>query len=258
MTWVTTKPGGTIHKDWNEGSKLVSKVSYIKKKNCDGYYTFYAAIDLKPSTITSRDDDDNLLEGTLSFEDYDDVDIFLYVQYPLAEDDEFTEDLQIFDFEELGEDSSYVFTLPTGKARFTVNTTGQRDLLISMDMDFDSAVSNKYPDANLDFFHGNGASFNRTGTMELISSATAVMCMRSEAGSFTRSTPTVPAIRLPSKRGRSVTMSFPIPNWTRLLIRLRPHHNDHDHNHSHDDRQLGAERRHRNLRGADGHRPQLG
>jgi hypothetical protein len=38
-----------------------------------------------------------------------------------------------------------------------------------MDMAFDYAIANQYPDANLDFYRGNGASFNRTGTMEIVS-----------------------------------------------------------------------------------------
>ncbi|MBQ2752098.1 MAG: hypothetical protein IJF25_05925, partial [Oscillospiraceae bacterium] len=47
------------------------------------------------------------------------------------------------------------------------NTNGQGKILLSATSDFDSDVALIYPNANLDFFYGNGASFNRIGTLYL-------------------------------------------------------------------------------------------
>jgi hypothetical protein len=52
-----------------------------------------------------------------------------------------------------------------GDARFTVNSVGQGKLVLKADAKFNSAIGALYPEANLDFFNGNGASFNKTGEM---------------------------------------------------------------------------------------------
>ncbi|MEG2205003.1 MAG: hypothetical protein RRY21_07575, partial [Oscillospiraceae bacterium] len=46
-------------------------------------------------------------------------------------------------------------------------TEGQGKIVLENDTDFNADVAAKYPEANLDFVNGNGASFNKTGEMFL-------------------------------------------------------------------------------------------
>ncbi len=50
---------------------------------------------------------------------------------------------------------------------FTVDCSGQSKLLLYFDTDFNSKVAAKYPLAELNFWNGNGAKFNRVGEMFL-------------------------------------------------------------------------------------------
>ncbi|WMJ82508.1 hypothetical protein ACS3UN_03365 [Oscillospiraceae bacterium LTW-04] len=50
---------------------------------------------------------------------------------------------------------------------FTVDVSGQGKLLVYYDTDFKSKVASKYPLAELNFWNGNGAKFNRVGEMFL-------------------------------------------------------------------------------------------
>ena len=46
---------------------------------------------------------------------------------------------------------------------FTVDVSGQPKTLLYYDTDFNSKIAAKYPLAELNFWNGNGAKFNRTG-----------------------------------------------------------------------------------------------
>lgn len=50
---------------------------------------------------------------------------------------------------------------------FTVDVSGQSKLLVYYDTDYNSKVAAKYPLADLNFWNGNGAKFNRIGQMFL-------------------------------------------------------------------------------------------
>ena len=50
---------------------------------------------------------------------------------------------------------------------FTVDVSGQPKTLLYYDTDFNSKIAAKYPLAELNFWNGNGAKFNRTGEMFL-------------------------------------------------------------------------------------------
>ncbi|MDF3005141.1 MAG: hypothetical protein K0S22_1613 [Oscillospiraceae bacterium] len=54
-----------------------------------------------------------------------------------------------------------------GKSKFIVDTSGQGKIVLSFNRDYDSKIERKYPDAILEFFNGNYASFNRVGTLYL-------------------------------------------------------------------------------------------
>lgn len=67
------------------------------------------------------------------------------------------DDEETFDFEA----DSYSY--------FIVNTNNQKDIVLGMDTDYDDNIADKYPNANIDFFNGNGARFNKLGYLYLYS-----------------------------------------------------------------------------------------
>ena len=48
---------------------------------------------------------------------------------------------------------------------YTVDVSGQPKILLYYDLDFNSSIASKYPYAELNFWNGNGAKFNRTGEL---------------------------------------------------------------------------------------------
>ncbi len=69
---------------------------------------------------------------------------------------------------ETAEDSAWVFGFEVFKdATFTVDTEGQSDLTLGANCDYDDQVLDRYPDAKLLFFNGNGDYFHHYGTLFL-------------------------------------------------------------------------------------------
>lgn len=69
---------------------------------------------------------------------------------------------------ETAEDEDWEFEFEVFKdATFTVNTQGQDDLTLGANCDYDDAVLNRYPEATLLFFNGNGDYFHHYGTLFL-------------------------------------------------------------------------------------------
>ncbi|KAF5040669.1 hypothetical protein DSECCO2_531000 [anaerobic digester metagenome] len=69
---------------------------------------------------------------------------------------------------ETAEDSAWEFEFEVfDGATFTVDTEGQGDLTLGANCDYDDAVLDRYPDATLLFFNGNGDYFYHYGTLFL-------------------------------------------------------------------------------------------
>ena len=69
---------------------------------------------------------------------------------------------------ETAEDSAWEFEFEVFKdATFTVDTEGQTDLTLGANCDYDDVVLDRYPDAKLLFFNGNGDYFYHYGTLFL-------------------------------------------------------------------------------------------
>ncbi|MFV0497865.1 MAG: hypothetical protein ACK5L0_06855 [Candidatus Fimivivens sp.] len=179
--------GIKIRTDWDGGSSYIDKLSVVKKRfignpgdNIDlsaSKYCYFLAIRIKTrsSTTTAKND----VYGTVKLRksgdygfDYDDmqVDVDFEVGYTAPEDanvipitpalfipgEDFDEyDDETFDFEA----DSYSY--------FVLNTNNQRKIVLGMDTDYDDDIADKYPNANLDFFNGNGATFNKVGYLYL-------------------------------------------------------------------------------------------
>jgi len=174
-----------IKKDWDEGKSYVSTVEIAKKKyepcNYSGSqkYAYFVAITIKKSSTSSTSTKE--LSGTINLKksgdygfDYDDMELDVSLELGCEDtENELTipkipeifsegsgfdgDGLEQFDFE--ADDSSW----------FEVNTSGQKDITLGLDTDYDDDIAEQYPGADLEFWNGNGAKFNRTGTLHLYS-----------------------------------------------------------------------------------------
>ncbi len=171
----------TVRTKWNEGSSYVDKISVIKKRYTgtlsgvqfpDDRYCYFLAIKTKSrsSTTTAAHEVSGIV--TLRKSRYDDVelDVDFEVGYNAPEDANvipITPALFVpgVDFDEY-DDETFEFEADS-YSYLVVNTNSQRRLVLGMNTDYDDDIGNKYPDANLYFFNGNGGSFNRIGYLYL-------------------------------------------------------------------------------------------
>ena len=182
-----------IKTDWEEGSSYIDKLSVIKKRYInadklpgniefvDGRYCYFLAITVKTRSTTTTAMHD--VHGTVKLRktsgdsdyrfDYDDIDylnVDFEVGYSAPEDSNLipiTPALFVpgSDFDEYDEET-FEFEADS-HSYFVVNTNSQKKIVLGMDTDYDDDIGDKYPKANLDFFNGNGASFNRVGYLYL-------------------------------------------------------------------------------------------
>lgn len=173
-----------ITKKWEESGTYVSSVEVVKKRVRDDIsgassssmqYIYFLAIKIKSSTSTQ--DRDLLGTVTLKKSGSDgfevSTDISLEIGYSSASDtagegvipktpatfkkgDGFDEDSD-FEFEFEADGDSY----------FAVSTVGQGSIVLGFDTEYDDDIGDKYPNADLWFYNGNYASFNRVGTLYL-------------------------------------------------------------------------------------------
>lgn len=177
-----------ISKKWEEGSSYVKNVEIVKKKVMDptdaklysGSYVYFLAIEIKDSTSTA----DREVYGEITIKQsgkkdkYDDldslsVDIAFEVGYSSASsrdsDGEIPKTPATFKAGSGFEyDSEFEFSFAAASdCWFVVNTNGQGKIVLGFDVDYDDDIADDYPDADLYFFNGNYATFNRTGTLYL-------------------------------------------------------------------------------------------
>lgn len=138
----------------------------------DGKYYYFLAIDTNDSTSTSTDD----VIGTVTLNksrdpEVEDLDVSVAVEMGWnnnrddknagnIEDEMEPEKYYKLDFKTVDDDRELSFK---GGSTFTVDASGQPKTLIYFDTNFNSAISNKHPEAELEFWNGNGAKFNRVG-----------------------------------------------------------------------------------------------
>ncbi len=187
--------GIKVKADWDMNGKLVKSIEVSKKKitgeSLDQKYIYFLAVTIAESNSTSSVDVVGTVEmrksGSFDYEDMQ-LDLNMEVAYPMAEDTVITEDPQIFK-EGAGfvGDSEEEFTFECDDdSYFTVNTVGQSKLLLAATTDFDSDIADLYPDANLNFFYGNGATFNKTGILTLAADEGSFLYQIKEDGTMVR------------------------------------------------------------------------
>ncbi len=177
---------------WEEGKSYVDSVSVVRKKiSSDSYdiagassdsskrYLYFLAIEIDSSSSTSSND----LFGEITLKQngsssYAEVDSFTFdVNLELGYDTAASRNTdgeiptkattfrEGYGFEA---DSEFEFTFEAdGDSFFIVNTNGQGRIVLALDTDYDDDIGDEYPDADLYFFNGNYATFNRVGELYL-------------------------------------------------------------------------------------------
>ncbi len=106
------------------------------------------------------------------------IEVDFTLQHDYDDDDTTDTGWEIFNFSDDDEDhykdqyEDYMLELNTDDYDyeynyFTVNTIGQSTMLMKTSISYNSDVADMYPTANLDFFNGYGATFNRIGELTL-------------------------------------------------------------------------------------------
>lgn len=169
--------GIRIREDWDMNGKLVEKVEIAKKKtnvakDIAQKYLYFVAVTLKDNGAVKDSDISGTIElrksGSFDYEDMS-LEVDMAISFPTADDNTITTDLQVFSegngFD--GDSEEELRFAADEDSYFVVNTIGQKEILLSMNTDFDAKIAEKHPNANLDFFNGNGGTFNKTGTLYL-------------------------------------------------------------------------------------------
>lgn len=131
-----------------------------KKKIDDGEYGWFAKIKVKSIKMSSYPEDgydvDNLVLEYSWEGDDETVDVELdFIGYEEA-DDELEEDPKMFIYEK---DDDIDIDLPDGDGTFTGVARKDFEIVAAMDTKVNNSLLNKYPNADIRFYNGNGAKF---------------------------------------------------------------------------------------------------
>lgn len=174
--------GASIKTRWETNGDYVASVEIARMKTSNGY-GYFLAIKFVSSSKTAPTDvigDITLKKTSGDYKFESKLDFNAYVRYTgvtvstsrdihVIYDSKYLYD---FDGTEGAQDEEFELTFDEIEdAYFTVNTIGQGDLVLAADGDYNSDIASKYPNADLDFFNGNGASFNKIGSMFLPAAA---------------------------------------------------------------------------------------
>ncbi len=166
--------GISIKQKWEMNGAAVEKVAVVKMKNADATdaYAYYVGVTNKANSTTSNTDVVGELTLRKSGSDvYAFTDTKLSVTYTLGYNqitpaDKITDGLRIMNFKGFTGEQTIYFSKADDNY-FEVVTDGQGKLLVKADVKYNADIAAKYPMANLDFFNGNGASFNKTGVLTI-------------------------------------------------------------------------------------------
>ncbi|MBQ2751721.1 MAG: hypothetical protein IJF25_04035 [Oscillospiraceae bacterium] len=176
----------SIKAEWELGGEFVESLSIVRKKTERDVFGYFLAIKLKSGLNT----DTNEVVGTVTLRknsgDYKfekvngkrevKVDVEFDVRYGIARQAEggkyaynYIQDatyLHKFNKAEDPLECEFIFE-DWEDATFTVKVKDQDPLLIKVTDDFNEDIAATYDLCNLDFFNGNGATFNHRGTLFL-------------------------------------------------------------------------------------------
>lgn len=173
--------GTSITQKWELNGSAVEKLEIVKKKNGTGAsdYAYYLSVKTKDNSTLNKTDVVGTVtlrksgtDGFTSDENKFNVPVNFTLGYgKLSELDgnkslEVQDSLKIMFDPALTGDQTITFAKASNNY-FEVNVDGQGKLLVKADVKYNADIAAKYPAANLDFFTGNGASFNKIGELTI-------------------------------------------------------------------------------------------
>ncbi len=227
-----------ISKKWEEGGSYVSDVDVVRKRvrsdiNATGsmQYIYFLAIKIKSSTSTQDRD----LFGTVTLKKSGSngfevsTDISLEIGYSSASDTDVGEGVipktpaTFKKGDGFDEDDEFEFEFEAdGDSYFMVDTRGQGSIVLGFDTEYDEDISDEYPDADLWFYNGNYASFNRVGDLFLsYPNDDGYVYEISKSGDLTRISPDYDEYE-DAYRIRTRTLGRYVISDTRLSVTSRP------------------------------------
>lgn len=156
---------------WEMGSEYVEGVKLEKRMGTDGKAYYYVVLTIKESPKETEEKD---IIGTItvSSSKYNadgkekDIEVALSVSNKTTESvDKMTDDDKVFKFGDGDEEQEIELYGEMGK--FVVDTRGQDDVVVNSNVKYNKGIENVAPDVNYTYFNGNGATFNKIGTLYL-------------------------------------------------------------------------------------------
>ena len=157
--------------NWEVGSEYVEGVKLLKKVDTSGKAYYYVVLTIKESPKETEEKD---IIGTItvSSSKYDakgkekDINVALTVSNKTTDSiDKMTDDDHVFKFGDGDEEQEIELYGEMGK--FVVDTRGQEDIVVNSNVKYNKGIENVAPDVNYTYFNGNGATFNKIGTLYL-------------------------------------------------------------------------------------------
>ena len=145
----------------DEVKKMITVEKKAEKKKVDGNYYWFAKIKVKSVSLSNYPEDGYYVEDfQLEYDwDYDNGDSFpvniTNICYEESSD-ELEEDPMLFTFEK---DDDVELELPDEGGVFEGVARKDFDIVAAMDTEVNNSLINKYPNADIMFFNGNGANF---------------------------------------------------------------------------------------------------
>lgn len=139
---------------------LGNSLSISRRKVSGSEYWYFATLNLKEISAGSYSEDGYDLSGYIDVGgDIGDIDVNASIEY--EEGGGYLEETPryfIFDDEE-----DIELDLPDDNGVLVINSRGVKSrYLLAMNTDYNSAIGERFPNANLNFYNGNGAAFKRT------------------------------------------------------------------------------------------------
>lgn len=143
-----------------------TSLTISKKKMWNNQYSFFAEMPLKEIPISKYHEDGFDFLGTLTFKAHDGtsetIDIDKICNYPDG-------GTTVYDYQsyyKFSDEDDIVLDVEGTEVKIELSAKGiEYRLLLAMDTTYDEKLSDKYPNAYLDFYNGNGASFKRKATV---------------------------------------------------------------------------------------------
>lgn len=147
-------------------SLIPSSLNIVRRRTGTSSSDWWWFVEVKPKAvgISEYPEDGYFVDGYITAGSYE-LTLPGTIAYPEGSG-VIERDPQYFIYDDSDEEELY---LPDDDSTVTIDSKGVKSkLLLAMNTDYNDSIASKYPNANIDFFNGNGASFKKTATMRIV------------------------------------------------------------------------------------------